>query len=56
MTQSNQTQKSDDFKLVVVFRIEGSNTRALIVKIAGIVSTLTAIGVKIAVMCTGRTH
>ena len=54
MTQSNQIQKNDDFKLVIVFRIEGSNSRALLVRIAGIVATIIAIGVKIAVMLLAR--
>jgi hypothetical protein len=56
MTQSNQIQKNDDFMLLIVFRIEVSNCRALMVKMAGIVATLIAFGVKIAVIFIGRTH
>ncbi len=50
MTQPNQIQKNDDFKLAIVIRIEGNNSRAIILRFAGIVATLIAIGVKLAVL------
>ena len=56
MTQPNQIKKSDDFKLLIVFRIEGQNSRAIILRIVGIAATLIAIGVKIAIMFIGRAH
>lgn len=55
MTKPNQI-KSDDFKLEIVFRIEGRNGRAIILRFVGIVATLIAVGVKIAVMLIGRAH
>ena len=56
MTQPNQIQKSDDFKFAIVIRIEGHNSRAIILRFAGIAVTLIAIGVKIAVMLMARAH
>lgn len=56
MTQPNQIQKSDDFKLVIVFRIEGQNSRAVVLRFAGIAVSLIAIGVKIALMIISRAH
>lgn len=54
MTQANQIKKSDDFKLVVVFRIEGQNSRAIILRFAGIAAALIALAAKITVMIMGR--
>ena len=54
MTQANQIKKSDDFKLVIVFRIEGQNSRAIILRFAGIAATLIAIVTKIALMLMAR--
>ena len=54
MTQANQIKKNDDFKLVIVFRIKGQNSRAIILRFAGIAATLIAIGVKIALMLVAR--
>ena len=48
MTQPNQIQKSDDFKLVIVFRIEGHNSRTIILRFVGIAVTIIAVAVKIA--------
>ena len=56
MTQPNQIQKSDDFKLVIVFRIEGHNSRAVILRFVGIAVTIVAAVVKIAVMLMARVH
>lgn len=56
MTQSNQIRKSDDFKFAIVIRIEGHNSRAIILRFAGIAVTLIAIGVKIAVILVARTY
>jgi hypothetical protein len=56
MTQSNQIRKSDDFKLVIVFRLEGQNSRAMILRFVGIIATLIAIGVKVAPMLMARAH
>ena len=56
MTQPNQIQKSDDFKFAIVIRIEGHNSRAIILRLAGIAVTLIAIGVKIAFMLVARAH
>ena len=56
MTQSNQIKKSDDFKLVIVFRIEGQNSRAIILRLIGIAATLIAIAVKVAVIFSTRAH
>jgi hypothetical protein len=56
MTQANQIKKSDDFKLVIVFRIEGQNSRAIILRFAGIAATLVAIAIKLALIIATRTH
>ena len=56
MTQPNQIQKSDDFKFAIVIRIEGHNSRAIILRFAGIAVTLIAIGVKIAAILMARAH
>ena len=56
MTQANQIKKSDDFKLVIVFRIEGQNSRAIILRFIGIAATLIAIAVKVVVMFSARAH
>ena len=56
MTQPNQIKKSDDFKLVIVFRIEGQNSRAVILRFVGIAAAIVAAGVKIALMFMGRAH
>ena len=56
MTQANQIQKADDFKFVIVFRLEGQNSRALIVRFAGIAATLIALGIKIGMMYMARAH
>ena len=56
MNQPNQIQKSDDFKFAIVIRIEGHNSRAIILRVAGIAVTLIAIGVKIAVVLMARAH
>jgi hypothetical protein len=56
MTQPNQIQKSDDFKVAITIRIEGRNSRAMILRFVGIAATLIAIGVKIAVVLMGRAH
>jgi hypothetical protein len=50
MTQANQIKRNDDFKLVIVFRIEGHNSRAIIMRIAGIAAALIAVAAKIAAM------
>jgi hypothetical protein len=54
MTQENHIKKSDDFKLVIVFRIEGHNSRALIVRFAGIAAALIAVAAKVAAMFIAR--
>jgi hypothetical protein len=54
MTQANQIKKSDDFKLVIVFRIEGHNSRAIILRVAGIAAALIAIGAKVVAMFIAR--
>lgn len=56
MTQSNQINKSDDFKLVIVFRIEGHNSRGIILRFVGIAAAFIGIGVKIAIMFVERAH
>jgi hypothetical protein len=57
MTQSNQIQKkSDDFKFAIVIRIEGHNSRALVLRFAGIVAALITITVKLALMFSARVH
>lgn len=54
MTQPNQIKKNNDFKLVIVFRIEGHNSRAVILRIVGIAVTLIAAGIKITAMLMAR--
>ena len=47
MTQPNQIQKNDDIKLAIAFRIEGKNSRAMVLRFVGIASTFIAIAVKL---------
>ncbi len=54
MTQENYVKKNDDFKLVNVLRIEGHNSRALIVRFAGIAAALIAVAAKAAAMFIAR--
>ena len=55
MTQPNQIQKkTDDFKLAIVIRIEGHNSRALVLRFAGIVAALITVAVKLALMFSVR--
>ena len=57
MTQPNQIQKkTDDFKLAIVIRIEGHNSRALVLRFAGIVAALITVAVKLALMFSVRAH
>ncbi|MCX6124249.1 MAG: hypothetical protein NTV34_05800 [Proteobacteria bacterium] len=56
MTQANPIKKSDDFKLVIVLRIEGQNCRTIILRIVGIAAALIAIGVKIVAIFIARAH
>ena len=53
MTHTNQVKKNDDFKLVIVFRIEGKNCRSLLIRLVGIVATLIAIGIKVTPIILG---
>jgi hypothetical protein len=55
MTQANQIRKNDDdFKVAIVIRIEGRNSRAIILRFAGIAAAMIAIGAKIATMLIAR--
>ena len=54
MTQANQTKKNDDFKLVIVFRIEGQNSRAIVLRFVGIAAALIAVGAKVVPMFVAR--
>lgn len=55
MTQTNQIQKnSDDFKVAIVIRIECRNSRAIILRFAGIAAALIAVGAKIVAMFIER--
>ncbi|MGE0175091.1 MAG: hypothetical protein AB7T49_20015 [Oligoflexales bacterium] len=54
MTQSNQIKKSDDFKLMIVLRVDGRNSRAIFLRFMGIAATLIAIGSKIVFMFMER--
>jgi hypothetical protein len=54
MTQPNQIQKSDDFKVAIVIRIEGRNSRAIILRFVGIAAALIAIAAKIATVLMAR--
>jgi len=56
MTKPNQIQKSDDFKLAIVIRIEGSNSRALVLRFVGIAAALIAVAVKLALIFMARAH
>jgi hypothetical protein len=56
MTQANQIQRTDDFKLAIVIRIEGYNSRALLLRFAGIAAAMIAVAAKIAVMFMARAH
>ena len=56
MTQSNQIQKSDDFRLAIVIRIEGHNSRALLLRFVGIAVALITVAVKIALLFMARAH
>jgi hypothetical protein len=57
MTQSNQIQKkTDDFKIAIVIRIEGNNSRALVLRFAGIAAALITVAVKLALMFSVRAH
>jgi len=55
MTQQNPIQKKiDDFSFAVVIRIEGHNSRALVLRFAGIAAALIAVGVKVALLFMAR--
>ena len=54
MTQSNQIKRNDDFKLVIVLRIEGQNSRALMLRFVGVAATIIAVGVKVVCLFLGR--
>ena len=55
MTQANQIKKnSDDFKVAIVIRIEGRNSRAIILRFAGIAAALIAVGAKVVAMLIAR--
>ena len=56
MTQANQIQKSDDFRLVIVIRVEGHNSRALVLRFVGIAAALITLAVKIALLFMARAH
>ena len=56
MTELNLPKNSDDFKLVMVFGIEGKNTRAVTLHLAGILATLVAVAAKIVTILTVRAH
>lgn len=56
MTKPNQIQKSDDFKLAIVIRIEGSNSRALVLRFVGIAAALITVAVKLALIFMARAH
>jgi hypothetical protein len=57
MTQSNQIQKkSDDFKFAIVIRIEGHNSRALVLRFVGIAAALLTVAVKVALLISARAH
>ena len=56
MTQANQIKKSDDFKLAITIRIDGRNGRAVILRFAGILAALIAVGTKIAMIFMARAH
>ena len=54
MIQPNQIQKTDDFKLAIVIRIEGHNSRALLLRFAGIAAALIAVGMKVALWLAAK--
>ena len=54
MTQANHIKKNDDFKLVIVFRIEGHNSRAILMRFAAIAAALIAVAAKVAAMFIAR--
>ncbi len=54
MTKANQIKKNDDFKFVIVFRIEGHNSHAIILRFASIAAALIAIGAKVAALVIAR--
>lgn len=54
MTKANQIKKNNDFKFVIVFRIEGHNSRAIILRLAGIAAALIALAAKVAAMFIAR--
>jgi len=54
MTQANQIKKNDDFRLAIVIRIEGRNSRAIILRFAGVAAALIAAGAKIVAMFIAR--
>jgi hypothetical protein len=54
MTQPNQIKKSDDFKLVIVFRVEGHNSRAGILRFAGVIATTFVVAIKLAALLVAR--
>lgn len=54
MTQTNQIKKSDDFKLIVVLRVESQNSRAIVLRFAAITVAMIAAASKIAVLILGK--
>jgi hypothetical protein len=56
MTKPNQIPKSDDFKLAIVIRIEGSNSRALVLRFVGIAAALITVAVKLALIFMAWAH
>jgi hypothetical protein len=54
MTQANQIKKNDAFRLAIVIRIEGRNSRAIILRFAGVAAALIAAGAKIVAMFIAR--
>ena len=56
MTKPTQIQKSDDFKLAIVIRIEGHNSRALVLRFVGIAAALITVAVKLALIFMARAH
>jgi len=57
MTQPIQIQKrSDDFALAIIIRIEGRNSRALVLRFVGIAAALITVAIKIILIFTARAH
>lgn len=56
MTKPNQIQKSDDFKLAIVIRIEAHNSRALVLRFVEIAVGLIPVAVKLALIFIARAH